>query len=213
MQVERGLFSLGADRANMALMTLPALILALSAAAAPQPTAAPAPAPTRIASHPFRRLFVSPMGEPFTADRGGDALVAWFQQADGNRDGSLTRAEMERDAERFFGMLDVNHDGEIDPDEMTRYETQIAPTNRRSLGLLALSQPVAAADSNFNRGISLTEFRSAADKRFGALDLDKRGLLTLDRLAEIRPEGPARQKRDNNAPPRQSPSAEPGRRY
>ena len=189
-------------------MSLTALILALSAVAAPQPAAATAP--SRVASHPFRRLFVSPMGEPFTSEGGGDALAAWFQQADRNRDGALTRAEMEQDAERFFAILDVNRDGEIDPDEITRYETQIAPQNRRSLGLLALSQPVTAADSNFNRGVTLSEFRVAADKRFGALDLDKRGLLTLDRLAEIRPAGPARQKRDFNAPTR--PTTDPGRR-
>ena len=180
----------------MAAMSLTALILALGAAAAPQPATAPAAIP----SHPFRRMFVSPMGEPFTAERGGDALASWFQQADRNRDGALTRVEMEQDAERFFGMLDVNHDGEIDPDEITRYETQIAPRNRRSLGLLALSQPVTAADSNFNRGVTLSEFRVAADKRFGALDLSRRGVLTLPLLAEIRPEGPARKRRNFDAP-------------
>jgi Ca2+-binding EF-hand superfamily protein len=193
----------------MAVMSLSALILALSAAAAQ----APAAAPIHVPSHPFRRLFVSPMGEPFTGDRGGDALASWFQQADRNRDGSLTKAEMEQDAERFFATLDLNRDGEIDPDEITRYETQIAPTNRRSLGLLALSQPVTAADSNFNRGVTLSEFRAAADKRFGALDLDKRGVLRLERLAEIRPDGPTRQRRDFNAPPRQPSSTDPGRRY
>ena len=189
----------------MRRMPLSLLIVALTAAAAaPQPTAATAPA--RIASHPFRRLFVSPMGEPFTSDRGGDALADWFRQADRNRDGSLTRDEMEQDAERFFALLDVNRDGEIDPDEITRYETQIAPSNRRSLGLLPLSEPVAAADSNFNRGISLTEFRTAADKRFGALDIDRRGLLRLERLAQIRPEGATRQKRDFDAPPHLNPN-------
>ena len=183
-------------------------ILALSAAAQ-----VPATAPVRTPSHPFRRLFVSPMGEPFTGDRGGDALASWFQQADGNRDGSLTKVEMEQDAERFFTLLDVNRDGEIDPDEITRYETQIAPPNRRSLGLLALSQPITAADSNFNRGVTLSEFRSAADKRFGALDFDRRGVLTLDRLAVIRPDGPPRQRRNYDAPPGPSRSADPGRRY
>ena len=188
-------------------MPLSALILALSAAAAPQPAAATLP-PPRAVSRRVRRIFVSPMGEPFTAERGGNALADWFQQADRNRDGAITRVEMEQDAERFFATLDVNHDGEIDPDEITRYETQIAPSNRRSLGLLALSEPVAAADANFNRGISLTEFRSAADKRFGALDMDKRGMLTLDRLEEIRPESPAREKRNYDAPKHLDPNGD-----
>ena len=182
----------------MAPMPLPLLILAL-AAAAPPPTAANLP-PPRAVSHRARRMFVSPMGEPFTADHGGDALAVWFGQADHNRDGGISKDEMQQDAERFFVTLDVNHDGEIDPDEITRYETQIAPANRRSLGLLPISEPVATADSNFNRGVTLNEFRTAADKRFAALDLDKRGLLTLDRLEDIRPEGPPRQKSDPSRP-------------
>jgi Ca2+-binding EF-hand superfamily protein len=144
--------------------------------------------------------FISPMGEPFTADRGGNALADWFAQADRNHDGMLTKDEMQQDAERFFVTLDVNHDGEIDPDEITRYETQIAPANRRSLGLLPISEPVATADSNFNRGVTLNEFRTAADKRFGALDIDKRGVLMLDRLEDIRPAGPARDREDADPP-------------
>jgi len=192
----------------MAAMPLPILILAL-AAAAPPATAAALPPPPAV-SRRARRVFVSPMGEPFTADRGGNALANWFAQADRNRDGALSKDEMLQDAERFFATLDVNHDGEIDPDETTRYETQIAPANRRLLGLLPLSEPVTTADSNFNRGVSLNEFRTAADKRFGALDLDKRGVLTLDRLEEIRPETPARQRSDPNKPDHLNPNADSG---
>jgi Ca2+-binding EF-hand superfamily protein len=179
-------------------MPLPVLILAI-AAAAPPSTAATVP-PPRAVSHRTRRTFVSPMGEPFTADRSGNALADWFAQADRNHDGMLTKDEMLQDAERFFVTLDVNHDGEIDPDEITRYETQIAPANRRSLGLLPISEPVATADSNFNRGVTLNEFRTAADKRFGALDIDKRGVLMLDRLEDIRPAGPARDREDADPP-------------
>ena len=181
-------------------MPLPALILTFAAAAAQ---------PSPAGSHRFDRLFISPMGEPFIAQH-GDALADWFGQADRNHDGAISKDEMQQDAERFFATLDVNHDGEIDPDEITRYETQIAPSNRRSLGLLPISEPVATADSNFNRGVTLNEFRTAADKRFGALDLDRRGLLTLDRLAEIRPEGPAREKRDDASRPHLDPNADSG---
>ena len=38
-----------------------------------------------------------------------------------------TVAELQADAERFFTTLDGNRDGEIDPDEMTRYEREVAP--------------------------------------------------------------------------------------
>ena len=54
-------------------------------------------------------------------------------------------------------------------------------------GLLDLPEPVASADANFNRGVSLEEFRLAAARRFVALDLDHRGKLALAGLESIRP--------------------------
>lgn len=100
-------------------MPLAALLLSLAAAQASAPTSAPV--------HRRGRAFLSPMGEPFRGVTSGDGLVDWFDQADRNRDGSLTVDEMQADAERFFAALDTNHDGEIDPDEVTNYETVIAP--------------------------------------------------------------------------------------
>ena len=58
-------------------------------------------------------------------------------------------------------------------------------------GLLDLPEPVVSADSNFNRGVSLAEFRQAAAQRFMALDLDHHGYLTLPLLETIRPAPPA----------------------
>jgi len=49
---------------------------------------------------------------------------------------------------------------------------------------------VASADANFNRGVSLAEFRDAAGQRFLALDLDHHGYLTLAELETIRPAPP-----------------------
>ena len=53
-------------------------------------------------------------------------------------------------------------------------------------GLLNLPEPVAAADADFNRGISLQEFRLAAASRFQLLDTAKQGRLTLSQLQEVR---------------------------
>jgi hypothetical protein len=95
-------------------LTLPALLLL---AAAEPPAAAPRPG-----------LFISPMGEPFRSPAGpGTALGAWIAGADTNKDGALSRAEAEADAARFYATLDVNSDGEIDPAELTRYESEVAP--------------------------------------------------------------------------------------
>ena len=58
-------------------------------------------------------------------------------------------------------------------------------------GLLDLPEPVISADTDFDRGVSLTEFRVAAQARFMALDLEHKGYLTLPALEEIRPAPPA----------------------
>lgn len=214
-------------------------LLLLLAAAVPAPSAAARPTPTIR----HRGVFISPMGEPFRpGGHDDDTLADWFRQADRNHDGRLTLQEMQQDAERFFAVLDLNHDGEIDPDEITHYESEVAPeissgphvdmasadraapegSGRRGagghrrgggnyggggggfrnngggefdrgaarFGLLDLPEPVASADANFNRGVSLAEFRDAAGQRFIALDVDHHGYLTLAGLEMIRPAPP-----------------------
>lgn len=74
------------------------------------------------------RLFVSPMGEPFRgAPDGKPPQDQWFDGADANHDGALTVEEMTADGARFFATLDVRRDGEIDPDDIQRYETELLP--------------------------------------------------------------------------------------
>lgn len=70
------------------------------------------------------QLFISPMGEPF---RGASPENQWFDGADTNHDGVLSFEEMTADAARFFALLDVRKDGEIDPQDMERYESEIVP--------------------------------------------------------------------------------------
>jgi Ca2+-binding EF-hand superfamily protein len=92
----------------------------------PAPAAAPTPAPAaKLGGHPH--LFISPMGEPF---RGVDPQDMWFNQADTNHDGALSRAEFIADAMRFFKIVDRDHDGEIDPGDLDHYETVLVPEIR-----------------------------------------------------------------------------------
>ncbi len=194
-------------KARMVLLLAP-LFLSMAQAAA-----APPPASQQFVSRRGGRLFISPMGEPFRPkDRNDDALADWFDQADRNHDGRLTLEEMQQDSDRFFATLDIGKDGEIDPEDVTRYETDVAPEVQigsrfeaggflRSskdqhqgagrYGLLDLPEPVVSADSNFNRGVSLNEFRAATQQRFLALDLDHHGYLTLPMLESIRPAPPS----------------------
>lgn len=177
-------------------MPLPAFILTFAAAAAAQP-AVPASIPARpgFISRGSRRIFISPMGERFTADKGGDAIALWFEQTDANHDGVITADEMKKDAARYFATLDTNHDGEIDPDEISHYEQTVAPQFLRNSNLLGLAEPVASTDTNFNRGVSLQEFTVAAGRRFNALDVEHQGKLTLDVLRSLRPPEPEREKK------------------
>ena len=199
------------------MMISAAFLSILAAAAQPQPQA------ITVVGHAWAP-FISPMGEPFGPKaEGDDTLATWFRQADRNHDGFLTHAEMQVDAERFFATLDTDRSGEIDPDELARYEWQIAPEIqvnsrlRRQRGqkpdpkeeakerrrakrgddrfdpqgaaryaLLNIPQPVAAADLDLNRGVSLIEFKEAATYRFGLLDTAKQGQLSLNQLAAVR---------------------------
>lgn len=69
--------------------------------------------------------------------------------------------------------------------------------------LLNLPEPVAAADTDFNRSITLAEFQEAARERFRLLDKAHAGRISLAQL-EAMPHAPAndgkRHKYDENAP-------------
>jgi hypothetical protein len=95
---------------------------------------------------PHGALFLSPMGEPFRSeDSAHDVVGDWFAAADRDHDGVLTAVEMQADAARFFATLDTNHDGEVDPDELTRYETQLAPE-------VQVGQQMGVGMGGFRRG-------------------------------------------------------------
>jgi hypothetical protein len=140
--------------------------------------------PNRVGAGTF---FLSPAGEPFRIAAGGPSpLATWFAGADADHDGVLTFAEFRADFRRFFATLDTNHDGEIAPDEVARYETEILPEIASGIvarfGLIPILQPIMAADDDFNRGVSVAEFDHAATSRFNLLDEHHVGRLTLEQL-------------------------------
>lgn len=53
--------------------------------------------------------------------------------------------------------------------------------------LLNIPEPVAAADYNLDRAISLAEFRAAASERFGRLDRNHKSGVTLQDMEALRP--------------------------
>jgi len=172
--------------------------------------------------------FISPMGEPFRTQAGEKAPEdVWFERADANDDGKVTRAEFTADAGRFFRTLDTDHDGKISAQEIQHYEDEVAPetlgggdSSRRNhvtratrlaadednvtstyltppdsysagnigaarFSYLDLPEPVAAADTNFDRIVSPREYLDAVNLRFDALDANHDGALTRDELPHL----------------------------
>ncbi len=66
-----------------------------------------------------------------------------------------------------------------------------SPMGAARYSLLNIPEPVAAADSDFNRVISLEEFRQAARDRFQLLDTKHEGKVSLAELEAMLPPPPA----------------------
>ncbi|NLS28905.1 hypothetical protein S2M10_39180 [Sphingomonas sp. S2M10] len=114
----------------MRMLGIAGLLLVLASGAQAQDGPPPPGGPEGPGGRP-RGLFVSPMGEPFRGQADGKAPQdAWFDGADANHDGALTLDELRDDAMRWFKILDRRGDGEIDPADIERYETVLAPEAR-----------------------------------------------------------------------------------
>lgn len=68
-----------------------------------------------------------------------------------------------------------------------RYKLEDGPQGAGRYALLNLPEPVAAADADLNRAITLQEFRQAALNRFALLDKRHEGRLTLQELEAMKP--------------------------
>jgi len=103
-----------------------------------------------------------------------------------------TATKVESDGDRSFGdsgRREDRHDG-YNADDLqgaARY------------GLLNIPQPVAGADADFNRLVTMTEFRQAASYRFKLLDTQALGRITL---AELETRLPTRPKGKRAKPPK-----------
>ena len=92
--------------------------------------------------------------------------------------------------QRFFRTLDTNHDGEIDPDEITHYETVIAPSGLtgNEVGCRPFRPALDPRAGRLGRHqlqprrLAPTNSGQAARSRFELLDANHTGRLTLSQL-------------------------------
>lgn len=169
-------------------------------------------------------FFISPMGEPFRgpdapnlwfdqADKNHDGVLTqdemeadaarWFAVLDRGKDGEIDPEDLEYyetvlapmiRVDTYLGSapeMDEVGSGSEDAPKKMAYVAQGAAR----YGYFDYPEPVAVADTNFNRGVDAREFRIAADKRFALLDKNGDGKLEKSELPKLdKPNVRARQK-------------------
>ena len=146
---------------------------------------------------------ISPNGEPLSGGPLGqpdcdEAIDKWFDRVDTNHDDTIDRAEFIADAQAQFARMDLDHDGFVTADELTRYRmptlgVEAKPgakpgakhprRNSSADDAEGGEDPVMAADTNLDFQVSLTEFLALAESKFAKLAKD--GIWTRDAVEAI----------------------------
>jgi|GEM_PF-938641 hypothetical protein len=105
-----------------------------------------------------------------------------------NKDGSLTRAELETGLKADFDAADTNHNGKLEPDEMR------AVNHQRWLEQGAASSPLT--DWNGDGLVDFDEFAGMARSLFVQLDADHNGVLSSVELRQL-PKKPETEKQQD----------------
>ena len=163
---------------------------------------------------PFARWFRQADGNQdgmLSADEIRADAERFFATLDGNRDGRIDSEERMTYESKIAPEVQVNSDWKRTRPEIAaearshedrrdrrrgRWENGVDGYQLDGLqgaaryGLLNLPEPVAGADADFDRYVSLDEFRRAASYRFQLLDSDRSGRLTLGQLEVLVPSRP-----------------------
>lgn len=136
----------------------------------------------------------------------------FFARLDDNQDGQLDREELVNYESVIAPEIQVNSNWRETRSQAAAQAGELRPSRQRErrrrkddehdgyridglqgaarYGLLNIPQPVSGADADFNRAISLQEFRQAAAYRFKLLDNRGQGRITLADLEERLPTRP-----------------------
>lgn len=148
----------------------------------------------------------SPNGQPLNGGTLGQpscerAINDWFDRADTGHDGRLDRGEFLANARAQFARMDLDHQGELTPETLSRYRTPFREGTRASG-----NDPVMVADRNLDFKVTEAEFLARAAEVFDQLDSDRNGVIERGELPTLC----AAHARSNDA--NRPPQREPGRR-
>lgn len=150
--------------------------------------------------HP-RLLFAALAFVPFLAGCGGGEPRLPIQREEewhapigilrhyADKDGRLTRTQLEEGLRRDFEAADTNHNGVLDPDEVRAVNDQRWKEDQSAVSPLQ--------DWNGDGVVDFSEFAATARALFNELDRDGNGVLTPN---ELRPAKPAGKGQDNGQP-------------
>ena len=144
-----------------------------------------------------------------TADEMRADAERFFATLDTDHDGEITPEEIVHYEWQSAPEIQVNSKWKRSRGQAARDPAPTADKNRvdgyrmdglqgaARYALLNIPEPVASADADFNRAITLDEFRRAAAYRFQLLDTKRVGKLTLPDLQALLPQRP-----ENGRPPK-----------
>lgn len=110
----------------------------------------------------------------------GQRADALLQNADADRDGSITRVEFRASRATQFERLDRDGDGVVRLSDMPRLATSNRPEAR------ALRTLITRADGNGDGRVTRAEFVDGPSPLFDVADRDRDGRLSAQEIAAIR---------------------------
>lgn len=111
---------------------------------------------------------------------GGGDRGDWFEKADGNHNGRVTRAEFAAYRQAQFDQLDRNRDGVVSPADFPRL-AKVRPD-----AYARLTAMLDQADANGDGAISRAEMNSAPPRLFNLADADHDGEVTQAEFVRAR---------------------------
>jgi Ca2+-binding EF-hand superfamily protein len=120
--------------------------------------------------------------------RHGGGPREWLQQADSNKDGKITLAEVNAVANPLFDQADTNRDGRVTQPEQTAFREQLR-TKMQAGHKEGFAERLADRDANKDGRLGADEVGRMPAGRFASLDANKDGYLAKDELVNAAKHG------------------------